>query len=73
MYYKKKKNLLHPDLIRKVLLSVRQIYVVGSSSCCICIMVTLGFQTRPLVGHLHLITETLWLFANHTFAVDSPN
>lgn len=48
MYYKKKKNLLHPDLIRKVLLSVRQIYVVGLSSCCICIMVTLGFR----LGHL---------------------
>lgn len=39
---------LHSDLIRKVLLSVRQIYVVGLSSCYICIMVTLGFR----LGHL---------------------
>lgn len=45
---KGKKYLLHPDLIRKVLLSVRLIYGAGLPSCCICIMVTLGIR----LGHL---------------------
>lgn len=43
-----RKNLLQSDLIREVLLSVRLIYVAGLSSCCICIMVTLGIR----LGHL---------------------
>lgn len=37
-----------PDLIRNVLLAVRLIYIAGLSSCCICIMVTLGIN----LGHL---------------------
>lgn len=43
-----KKTLSQSDLIRKVLSSVRLIYVAGLSSCCICIMVTLGIR----LGHL---------------------
>lgn len=41
-------NAKPPDLIRTVLLAVRLIYIAGLSSCCICIMVTLGIN----LGHL---------------------
>lgn len=41
-------NTKTPDLIRNVLLAVRLIYIAGLSSCCICIMVTLGIN----LGHL---------------------
>lgn len=53
-----------------MLLSVRLIYVAGLPRCYYLHNGHTGNQTWPLVGRLHLITETLWLFANHTSTAD---